>query len=397
MPLALLVLALSAFAIGTTEFVIMGLLPDVSRSLAVSIPTAGWLISGYALGVAIGAPIMAVATASLPRKRALLILMAIFIAGNLLCAVAVDYGFLMAARVVTALCHGAFFGIGSVVAASLVPENRKASAVALMFTGLTLANVLGVPLGTALGQLAGWRVPFWGVAVLGVLSFIGLWRVLPSGQDQKKADLRAEIRQLRSAGIWAALATTMLFSAAVFALFTYVAPLLEDVTQVTPRTVTWTLFLIGIGLTVGNYLGGRLADWKLGAALTGIFLALALSSALLRWTSPGLLPVEINLFLWAAIGFAAVPGLQVNVMIFGKAAPNLIATLNIAAFNVGNALGAFVGGLVISRHFGLQSVPLAAAGLALAAIVTMRVSEYFAQRLDADRQAAAALEVGAAC
>ncbi|HEY4316523.1 MAG TPA: MFS transporter [Herbaspirillum sp.] len=396
MPLALLVLALSAFAIGTTEFVIMGLLPDVSRSLAVSIPTAGWLISGYALGVAIGAPIMAVATASLPRKRALLILMAIFIVGNLLCALAVDYGFLMAARIVTALCHGAFFGIGSVVAASLVPENRKASAVALMFTGLTLANVLGVPLGTALGQLAGWRIPFWGVAILGVLSFIGLWRVLPSGRDSEKADLRAEIRQLRSAGIWAALSTTMLFSAAVFALFTYVAPLLEDVTQVSPHAVTWTLFLIGIGLTVGNYLGGRLADWKLGAALTGIFLALAVASALLRWTSPGLLPVEINLFLWAAIGFAAVPGLQVNVMIFGKAAPNLIATLNIAAFNVGNALGAFVGGLVISQGFGLQAVPLAAAGLALAALLTMRISEYFARRLHADRTAAA-LATGAAC
>ena len=385
MPLALLVLALSAFAIGTTEFVIMGLLPDVSRSLAVSIPTAGWLISGYALGVAIGAPIMAVLTASLPRKRALLILMAIFIAGNLLCAIAFNYGFLMAARVVTALCHGAFFGIGSVVAASLVPANRKASAVALMFTGLTLANVLGVPLGTALGQMAGWRLPFWGVALLGVFSFIGLWRVLPSGHDDEKADLRAEIRQLRSAGLWAALTTTMLFSAAVFALFTYVAPLLEDVTQVSPHTVTWTLFLIGIGLTVGNYIGGKLADWKLGAALTGIFLALAVSGALLRWTSPGLLAVEINLFLWAAIGFAAVPGLQVNVMIFGKGAPNLIATLNIGAFNVGNALGAFAGGLVISQGFGLQSVPLAAAALALAAMVTMRVSEYYARRQEAHR------------
>lgn len=396
MPLALLVLALSAFAIGTTEFVIMGLLPDVSRSLAVSIPTAGWLISGYALGVAIGAPIMAIATASLPRKRALLILMAIFIVGNLLCAVAVDYGFLMAARVVTALCHGAFFGIGSVVAASLVPENRKASAVALMFAGLTLANVLGVPLGTALGQLAGWRVPFWGVAVLGVLSFIGLWRVLPSGQDAEKADLRTEIRQLANAGIWAALSTTMLFSAAVFALFTYVAPLLEEVTQVSPHVVTWTLFLIGTGLTVGNYLGGRLADWRLGAALTGIFIALALSSALLRWTSPGLVPVEINLFLWAAIGFAAVPGLQVNVMIFGKDAPNLIATLNIAAFNVGNALGAFVGGLVISNGFGLQSVPLAAAALSLGAMLTMRISEHFAQRLYVD-QSLADVTVGAAC
>lgn len=395
MPLALLVLALSAFAIGTTEFVIMGLLPDVSRSLAVSIPTAGWLISGYALGVAIGAPIMAVATASLPRKRALLILMAIFIVGNLLCAVAVNYGFLMAARVVTALCHGAFFGIGSVVAASLVPENRKASAVALMFTGLTLANVLGVPLGTALGQIAGWRMPFWGVAVLGVLSFIGLWRVLPSGHDEKKADLRAEIRQLRSAGLWAALTTTMLFSAAVFALFTYVAPLLEDVTQVSPRTVTWTLFLIGIGLTAGNYIGGKLADWKLGAALTGIFLALAASGALLRWTSPGLAAIEINLFIWAAIAFAAVPGLQVNVMIFGKGAPNLIATLNIGAFNVGNALGAFVGGVVISQGFGLQSVPLAAAALALAAMVTMRISEYFARRLETD-PSTTALAAGAA-
>lgn len=186
MPLALLVLALSAFAIGTTEFVIMGLLPDVARSLAVSLPSAGWLISGYALGVAIGAPIMAVATAALPRKRALLILMGVFIVGNLMCAVAADYGFLMFARVVTALCHGAFFGIGSVVAASLVPENRKASAVALMFTGLTLANVLGVPLGTALGQFAGWRTPFWAVAVLGVLAFVGLARILPSQKDEKK-------------------------------------------------------------------------------------------------------------------------------------------------------------------------------------------------------------------
>ena len=389
MPLALLVLALSAFAIGTTEFVIMGLLPDVARSLSVSIPDAGWLISVYALGVAIGAPIMAVLTASLPRKRALLLLMAIFVVGNMLCAIAFDYGFLMVARVVTALCHGAFFGIGSVVAASLVPENRKASAVALMFTGLTLANVLGVPLGTALGQLAGWRVPFWGVAGLGVLALIGLWRVLPSGHDQEKADLRSEIRQLGNAGIWAALTTTMLFSAAVFALFTYVAPLLEDVTQISPRAVTWTLFLIGVGLTVGNYLGGRLADWRLGTALTGIFIALALSSALLRWTSPGLLPVEINLFLWAAIAFAAVAGLQINVMIFGKAAPNLIATLNIGAFNVGNALGAWVGGSVISHGFGLQSVPLAAAGLALGAVVAMRSSLYFSQRLDANDQAAA--------
>lgn len=377
MPLALLILALSAFAIGTTEFVIMGLLPDVARSLSVSIPSAGWLISGYALGVAIGAPIMAVATASFPRKRALLMLMGIFIIGNILCAVATDYTFLMVARIITSLCHGAFFGIGSVVAASLVPDNRKASAVALMFTGLTLANVLGVPLGTALGQAAGWQMPFWAVAVLGFLSLIGLWRVMPVRHDEEKTDIRAEIGQLRNAGLWAALVTTMLFSAAVFALFTYVAPLLEDVTHVSPRTVTWTLFLIGLGLTVGNYIGGRLADWRLGTALTGIFLVLAVVGAIVRWTSPYLIPVEINLFLWALVSFAAVPGLQVNVMIFGKAAPNLVATLNIGAFNVGNALGAWVGGSVISAGFGLQAVPLAAAVLALGAAVAIRISLHF--------------------
>ncbi|RJG06921.1 MFS transporter [Noviherbaspirillum cavernae] len=371
MPLALLILALSAFAIGTTEFVIMGLLPDVARSLSVSIPAAGWLISGYALGVALGAPVMAVATASLPRKRALLILMSIFILGNILCAVAASYGFLMFARVITSLCHGAFFGIGSVVAASLVPENRKASAVALMFTGLTLANVLGVPLGTALGQAAGWPTTFWAVAVLGVLSLIGLWRAMPIRHDEEKADLRAEFGQLRSAGLWAALSTTMLFSAATFALFTYVAPLLEDVTHLSPHGVTWTLFLIGLGLTIGNVIGGRLADWRLGAALIGIFLALAVVTSLVRWTSPGLIPVEINLFLWAMVSFAAVSGLQVNVMIFGKAAPNLVATLNIGAFNVGNALGAWVGGLVISAGLGLRAVPVAAGALALAAAATM--------------------------
>lgn len=385
MPLALLVLALSAFAIGTTEFVIMGLLPDVARSLAVSLPSAGWLISGYALGVAIGAPIMAVATASLPRKRALLILMAVFIVGNLMCAVAADYGFLMFARVVTALCHGAFFGIGSVVAARLVPENRQASAVALMFTGLTLANVLGVPLGTALGQFAGWRVPFWAVAVLGVLSFIGLARVLPTDKDEKKADLRSEFKQLRSAGIWAALATTTFFSAAMFALFTYVAPLLEQVTHVTPSGITWTLFLIGLGLTAGNYIGGRLADWRLGVALTAIFVVMALVTVALRWTSVALIPMEINLFIWAMVTFAAVPGLQVNVMLFGKAAPNLIATLNIGAFNVGNALGAWVGGLVIGHGLGLDSIPLAAAALALMAVLAMQISIQCLRRAEKNR------------
>lgn len=378
MPLSLMILALSAFAIGTTEFVIMGLLPEVAQDLGVSIPGAGWLVTGYALGVAIGAPFMALATARLPRKAALVVLMGVFIVGNLLCAVASDYNLLMFARVVTALCHGAFFGIGSVVAASLVPANRRASAVALMFTGLTLANVLGVPLGTALGQAMGWRSTFWAVTGIGVVALIGLIRYLPLQRDAEAVDLRAELAALKGAGIWLSLSMTVLFSASVFALFTYVAPLLGDVTGVSPRGVTWTLMLIGIGLTLGNILGGKLADRRLGATLVGVFVAMAVVSTVLSWTSSALVPAEITLFLWAVAAFAAVPALQVNVVTYGKAAPNLVSTLNIGAFNLGNALGAWVGGVVIAQGLGLTRVPLAAGALAVLALIVTLIT--FSQR-----------------
>ncbi|HHW2765486.1 TPA: MFS transporter [Pseudomonas aeruginosa] len=314
MPASLLVLALSAFAIGTTEFVIMGLLPQVAGDLRVSIPSAGWLISGYAFAVAFGAPLMAMATARLERKKALLALMGIFIVGNLLCAVAANYGLLMLARIVTALCHGAFFGIGSVVAASLVAPNRRASAVALMFTGLTLANVLGVPLGTALGQEAGWRATFWVVTLIGVVAFVGLARVLPNDREEEKVDLRQEMSALKNPSLWLALGTTVLFA------------------------------------------------------------AMALVSALFSWTSQALLPAEITLFFWAAAAFAAVPALQVNVVRVGHAAPNLVATLNIGAFNVGNALGAWVGGSVIDHGLGLTRVPLAAAALAALALLATLIA-----------------------
>src|SRR3984957_13439093 len=212
-PVPIIALALSAFAIGTAEFVIMGLLPQVAGNLSVSIPTAGWLVSGYALGVFIGAPIMAIVTQKLPHRTALMALMGIFILGNVLCALSPSYDFLMAARIITALCHGAFFGIGAVEAASLVPEHRRAQAVALMFTGLTLANVLGGPLGTALGQAAGWRATFWGVAILGVASLIALYVLLP--RHEKSGDHPNMLRELTAikAPAWAALATTVLFSA----------------------------------------------------------------------------------------------------------------------------------------------------------------------------------------
>ncbi|NKM30716.1 MFS transporter [Rhizobium laguerreae] len=365
MPLALVVLALSSFAIGTTEFVIMGLLPEVAADLSVSIPQAGWLVTGYALAVAIGAPVMAVSTAKLKRRTALIALMAFFIAGNLLCALASDYWVLMIARVVTALCHGAFFGIGSVVAAGLVAEERKARAVALMFTGLTLANVLGVPIGTAIGQAYGWRATFGVVTVIGIVTILGLIAILPRDKQQENGSILREIAALRNGGLWLALSTTVFFAASMFALFTYIAPLLRDVTGVSPEGVTWTLFLIGLGLTIGNLVGGKLADWRLGVTLAGVFAAIAITSIAFSYTSRFFIPAEITLFLWAMASFAAVPALQVGVVGFGKDAPNLVSTINIGAFNTGNALGAWVGGLVIDAGFDLTRVPLAAALMAL--------------------------------
>lgn len=330
---------------------------------------------------------MALLTAKLPRKKTLILLMVIFIIGNLLCALAYSYNLLMLARVITALCHGAFFGIGSVVAASLVSADRQASAVALMFTGLTLANVLGVPLGTWFGQLFGWRATFWGVSAIGVLAFIALITSLPGNKNEKPVDLASEISALANGKLWLSLLMTVCFAAAMFALFSYIAPLLLQITGISDRGVSWTLFLIGAGLTVGNILGGKMADRKVSLSLTGSFSLITLFSLLFSWTSHALWLAEITLFLWAMATFATVPGLQINVVRHGKEAPNLVSTLNISAFNVGNALGAWVGGAVIARGYGLTAVPVAAAALAavglLLCLITFRKSGGAAARVHA--------------
>jgi DHA1 family inner membrane transport protein len=381
LPAPLVALALSAFAIGTTEFVIMGLLPQVAANLAVTIPTAGWLVSGYALGVFIGAPIMAVATQKLPPRTALLALMGIFILGNLLCALSPGYAFLMGARIITALCHGAFFGIGAVEAASLVPAQKRAQAVALMFTGLTLANVLGVPLGTALGQAAGWRATFWAVTVIGIAAFIGLFLLLPRDKHGAKAPaMLREIAALKGP-VWLALLITVIASSSMFTYFTYIAPILNDITGVSPRGVTYTLFLVGLGMTFGNILGGRLSDWRLNTTLIGVFLATALILLFLAAVAHNFILTEAALFAWAAIVFAGCSALQINAVNLGKAAPNLISTLNIGAFNAGNALGAWVGGAVISHGLGLGAVAPAAAGLSIIALLLTLLSLLPARRL----------------
>ncbi|WP_295998790.1 MFS transporter [Rugamonas sp.] len=368
MPITLLALAISAFAIGTTEFVIMGMLPDVARDLAVSIPSAGLLVSGYALGVTVGAPLLAVLTSKWPRKTALLALMYLFIAGNVLCAVAPNYALLMAARVVTSFAHGSFFGIGAVVAASLVPAEKRASAIALMFTGLTLANVLGVPFGTFIGQQFGWRATFWIVAALGALALAGLTYWLPNRHDAAPQGLRRELRVLREPAAWLALLMTVFGFGGVFVVFTYIAPILEQVTGFSPHAVTWVLVLFGVGLTIGNTIGGKLADRALMPSLIGIFIVLAVVMAVFAQTSHHQLAAVITIFVWGMVAFATVPPLQSRVVDQARHAPNLASTLNIGAFNLGNAGGAWLGGWTLERGFGLDTLPWVAAAVALAAL-----------------------------
>ncbi|MGF6775732.1 MFS transporter [Paraburkholderia sp. GAS334] len=379
MPIPLLALAISAFAIGTTEFVIMGLLPQVAQDLAVSLPSAGLLVSGYALGVAVGAPLLAVVTSRMPRKLALQLLMGVFIVGNVLCAVAGNYTMLMIARVVTSFAHGSFFGIGAVVAASLVPQEKRASAIALMFTGLTLANVLGVPFGTFVGQEFGWRVAFWIVAAFGVLSLAGVAALVPNRHDSGPTGLGHEVRVLKDPQVWIALMMTVLGFGGVFVVFTYIAPILEQVSGFTPRGVTLILVIFGVGLTIGNTIGGKLADRALMPSLTGILVALAVVMAIFAKTSHSQIAAAVTVFVWGIAAFATVPPLQMRVVEKATAAPNLASTLNIGAFNVGNAGGAWLGGLAIGHGYALDVLPWVAAGVTVLALLLT----FVAARMDA--------------
>jgi DHA1 family inner membrane transport protein len=373
MPAALLALAISAFGIGTTEFVIMGLLPEVAADFGVSIPSAGLLISGYALGVVVGAPVLTALASRVPRKTVLVALMGLFIAGNVLSALAPSYALLMTGRVVAALSHGAFFGVGSVVAASLVAPAKQASAIALMFTGLTVANVLGVPAGTALGQAFGWRSTFWVVSALGVAGAIGILALVPHQAPEPGAGLRGELAVFRRPQVWLALVMTALGFAGVFASFTYIAPMMTEVAGFSGGAVTWLLVLFGAGLFAGNLLGGRAADRRLMPSLYVILAALAIVLVVFVFTAHAKVPAAITIALFGAAGFATVPPLQARVMAKAEGAPALASAANIAAFNLGNAGGAWLGGQAIDAGLGYTApngigAALAAAGLAVALV-----------------------------
>jgi DHA1 family inner membrane transport protein len=358
MPIALLALTAGAFGIGTTEFVIMGLLLQVSTDLHVSIAAAGLLISGYALGVAVGAPVLTIATRRIPRKTVLLALMAIFTLGNIACALAPGYEMLMAARVVTSLAHGTFFGVGSVVATGLVAPERRASAIAIMFTGLTAATLLGVPAGAWLGLHYGWRATFWAVAVIGVIAFMVLAVFVPRGKaDDRPSPLRDELAVLARPQVLLGLAMTVLGFAGLFVVFTYIQPLLTEITGVSPAAVSPILLLFGGGLAVGNLLGGKLADRSLMPALLGTLVALAVVLGAMQWLIHTPLTAVVFVVLLGIASFATVAPLQLRVLEKAAGAgQNLASSLNIAAFNLGNALGAWVGGVVIERGPGLGAL-----------------------------------------
>lgn len=380
MPLALLALAIGAFGIGTTEFVIMGLLPQVAGDFGVSIPTSGLLVTGYALGVVVGAPLMTALGTSISRKRMLMLLMVLFTAGNLLSALAPTFGTMLAGRIVASMAHGAFFGIGAVVAAGLVAPHKKAGAIAMMFTGLTVANVVGVPGGTLIGQSIGWRTTFAVVAALGVVGLAGIAKLVPEVPAPRGVRLRDEVAAFGNAQVLLAMAMTVLGFGGVFAAITYIAPMMTEVAGFADSSVTWLLVLFGLGMVGGNLLGGRFADRHLMPLLSITLGALATVLALFTVTAHNKVLAAVSVALIGALGFATVPPLQKRVLDQAHGAPTLASAVNIGAFNLGNALAAWLGGMVIASGLGLTAPNWVGALLAASALVLAVLSSALERR-----------------
>jgi DHA1 family inner membrane transport protein len=380
MRAGLIALAVGSFGIGLTEFVIAGLLPEVAADFSVSEPVAGYLISGYALSVAIGGVALTAAISRFDRKRVLMGLLLLFIVGNLLSAIAPTYGLLLVGRVIAALCHGAFFGIGAVVAADMVEENRRASAIATMFTGLTLATVLGVPLGTLLGQHFGWRSTFWAITVIGVIAFLGIWFVVEDTPAPEDASLRGELRVFGRPQVWASIVMTVFGFGGLFGAFSYIAFTVTRVSGFPGSAVPWLLILFGVGLFVGNKLGGRAADRALVTSLAGSLSLLTVVLVVFALTARSQVLTIVMLLFMGAAGFATVPALQLRIMRYAQDAPTMASGSNIAAFNVGNAIGPALSGLAIGAGFGFTSPLWVGALLTVIALIVVGVATAAARR-----------------
>ncbi|MBB6465879.1 multidrug resistance protein [Aminobacter lissarensis] len=374
MPLAIFALTIAAYAIGTTEFVIVGLLPTVAEDLHITLPLAGLIVSVYALGVTFGAPVLTALTGRIERKPLLLGLMALFVVGNTAAALSPSYELLLVARVLSAFAHGVFFSVGATIAADLVPENRRASAIAMMFMGLTVAIVTGVPLGTFIGQTFGWRATFWGVSLLGVIAFAGIAALLPSTLNKAApSSLLDQVRVLGSGRLLLVFAMTALGYGGTFVAFTYLASILEHVTGFQASSVSLILVLYGLAIAIGNIAGGRIADRNPVKALTVLFALQAAVLVLFSFTAVSPLWTLATLAGLGFLSFANVPGLQLYVVQLAKehrpGAVDVASALNIAAFNLGIALGAWIGGVVVASPLGLGATPWVGAVLVAGAFV----------------------------
>lgn len=365
MPIAIFALTISAFGIGTSEFVINGLLPEIARDFQVSISAAGFLVSGFAAGIIVGAPSLSILTLRLPRKLVLQASLLLFIAGSAASAAATDYWLLMAGRFVSAMAVGAFYGVGSVVAASLVKPDKQASAIALMFAGATAATVFGVPLGTLIGQQVGWRATYWIVTLIGIVGLLGVTALVPGIAQSRKPNIMSELATFRRPQVWLALAMTATSFGAIATTFTYIAPLLTEVTGFAEGSVTVLLFVLGLGLFAGNYIGGKLADRNLMATMVGFFAIFSLILLAFYFAMHDKAAVTITVILFGFAGYGLVPGAQIRVVNKAEGAPTLASAMNIAAFNVGVTVGAAFGGVAIDLNWGLASVTLVGAAIAL--------------------------------
>ncbi|WP_407938197.1 MFS transporter [Motilibacter peucedani] len=369
--LSLAALALGGFGIGTTEFATMGVLPDIASGTGQSIPTAGHLISAYALGVVVGAPLLAVAGARLPRKALLLLLMTAFAAANLASALAPGFGTLLAARFLSGLPHGAYFGIASVVAASLVAPQRRGWAVSMMMLGLTVANVLGVPVSTLLGQGLGWRSTFAVVAVIGALTVAAVALLVPPTPLEHGASAARELGALGRLQVWLTLLVGAVGFGGFFAVYSYITPTLTDVTGYRESAVPVVLAVFGIGMTLGNLLGGRLADWSVDRSIAGGLVAVVVVLATFPLTARSVVPAAVSVLLLGATGSAMIPALQTRLMDVAGDAQSLAAAANHSALNIANALGAWLGGVVIAAGHGYTSPALVGVGLALGGLLVL--------------------------
>ncbi|RWX67417.1 MFS transporter [Mesorhizobium sp. M4B.F.Ca.ET.089.01.1.1] len=380
--LPLIALFIAAFAFGTTEFVIAGVLPQVAGGLGVSIPTAGYLVSGYACGIAVGGPLLALATKTISRKTLLIGLAIAFTIGQAACALAPDFTSMLLLRIAVAVAHGAYFGVAMVVAVGLVPEDKRGMAVAVILSGLTVSNVIGVPAGTAIGNLWGWRATFWVIGALGVAAIAAMLALLPrtAGSSNSPASLSHEVRVLGRQQVWTSLILMLMLMIGQFGLFTYITPTLLEVTGLDESLVPWVLLLNGVGATIGVFLGGKLADWKLMPSLITMLLLQALVLGVINAVSPYPVPMVVAIVIWGGLNFAIGAPIQTRILAWTADASNLASSLIPSGFNVGIALAASLGAAMLNAGYGYRSLPVAGALAMLVAVAVAVASQVWEGR-----------------